>query len=277
MNQVSQRLFTIAQQVTQAYTTNPHAKAAMVTGSVAQGEADQHSDVDMSIYYDQLPPEAELEAVRQQLQGSERTLMIDGRHDGAFIEAYRLAGVECQIGHFTIAALEQDLAAVLEHLDVKSPAQKVHTGILICRPLYGESLIQRWKEQVANYPDALAQAMVEQHLQFVPLWRMQERLATRDTTLWQYQILVEAAQNILGVLAGLNRLYYSTFQFKRMGKFIAQMTIAPEHLHDRLESLFHHDLPTTATTLKTLVKDTVELVNLNMPHINTSKLHQLIS
>jgi predicted nucleotidyltransferase len=274
MNSFSQRLLVIAQQIAQAYTTNPQAKAAMVTGSVAEGEADQHSDLDMSIYYDQLPNEAKLQAVRQQMQGSEPLWTIADRSNGAVLEAYKLEGVECQIGHFTIAALEQDLATVLEQLDVKSPLQKVLSGILICRPLYGESLIQQWQETVTHYPDRLAQAMVEQYLQFVPLWKIQERLATRDTTLWQHQILVEAAQNILGVLAGLNRLYYSTFQFKRMGKFIAQMTIAPDYLGDRLESLFHTELPVAATHLRALVRDTVELVELHMSQVNTSKVRQ---
>lgn len=277
MNPTSERSLAIAQQIAQAYTIHPQAKAAMVTGSVAQGEADQYSDIDMSIYYDRLPAEAALQAVRQQLQGSDRLWTIDDRSGGAFIEAFQLAGVECQIGHFTIAALEQDLNRVLDQLEVKSPLQKVLSGILICRPLYGEALIQQWQERVANYPDSLAQAMVEQHLQFVPLWKMQERLATRDTTLWQQQILVEAAQNILGVLAGLNRLYYSTFQFKRMGKFIAQMTIAPDRLGDRLESLFHAEFPAAAAQLKTLVKDTVELVDLHMPQVNTAKVRQSIS
>lgn len=276
MTPTSQRLLAIAQQIAHAYTTDPHAKAAMVTGSVAEGEADQHSDIDMSIYYDQLPAEADLQAVHQQMHGSDQLWMIDDRPNGAFIEAYQLDGVECQVGHFTTAALEQDLATVLEKLDVKSPVQKVLSGILICRPLSGDALIRQWQKRVASYPDAVAQAMVEQHLQFAPLWKMQQRLAARDTTLWQYQILVEAAQNILGVLAGLNRLYYSTVQFKRMGKFIAQMAIAPDRLSGRLESLFHTELSLTATQLKTLVTDTVELVELHMPQVNTATVRRLI-
>ncbi len=146
--------------------------------------------------------------------------------------------------------------------------------MLDCIPLYGEELISQWKTQVADYPDALAQAMVEKYLNFVPIWTLQEQLATRDTTLFQHQIRLEAGQNILGVLAGLNRLYYTTFQFKRMEQFIQQMNIAPQNLYKRLENLYHQEPLSTASQLKALVAETVELVELHMPQIDTSKVRR---
>ena len=138
----------------------------MVTGSVAQGLCDHYSDVDMSVYYDTLPSEQELQAAREQLQASERLWMIGNLSEGDFVEAYYVYGVECQIGHTTVAACKRNIATVLEQLDVTTPMQKVLSGILDCIPLYGEVLIEQWKALAANYPDALAQAMVEKHLQF---------------------------------------------------------------------------------------------------------------
>lgn len=100
---------------------------------------------------------------------------------------------------------------------------------------------------------------------------MQSKLTKRDTTLWYYQILVESAQNILGVLSGLNRLYYSTFQFKRMGRFVEQMKIAPENLASRLEGLFYHEAFIAVNELEALVRETVELVEIHMPQVNTDE------
>ena len=55
MNQASQYLLTLAKQKAQAYIANPQARAAMVTGSTATGQADFYSDVEMFIGY-QLKP-----------------------------------------------------------------------------------------------------------------------------------------------------------------------------------------------------------------------------
>lgn len=144
------------------------------------------------------------------------------------------------------------------------------SGTLVGIPLYGETLIQQWKAKIADYPDALAQRMVEHYLKFFAIWGMQERLAKRDATLWYYQIVVECAQNLLGVLSGLNHLYYSTFQFKRMSKFIEQIEIAPENLASRLEGLFHTEAHVAVNQLEALVRETVELVEIHMPQANTS-------
>jgi hypothetical protein len=141
----------------------------------------------------------------------------------------------------TIAFWEQEMAVVLQELDVISPLQKALSGMLECISVYREELIKKWQRKISDYPDTLAQAMIEKHLNFFPIWSVQERLTVRDTTLFQHQIRLEAGQNLLGVLAGLNRSYYSTFQFKRMKQFIAQMTLAPENLYMRLESIYHQE------------------------------------
>jgi len=110
--------------------------------------------------------------------------------------------------------------------------------------------------------------MVERHLAFFPLWSLEERLAARDATLWRYEVLVEAAQHLLAILAGLNRLYFSTFQFKRAGAFIARMTIAPENLASRLEALFRADPRAAGEQLEALVRETLDRVEQHMPEVD---------
>jgi predicted nucleotidyltransferase len=272
MNQASQYLLTLAKKSIQAYIANPKAKAAMVTGSTATGQADVYSDVEMFIYYDELPDKEEFQLARQQNRGSELILTFDGHDEGHFGEFYYIDEVQFQIGNSTITFWEREMAVVIQELDVTSPLQKALSGMLDCIPLYGEELISQWKNQIANYPDALAQKMVEKHLDFFPIWALQEHLAARDTTLFQHQIRLEAGQNLLGILAGLNRLYYSTFQFKRMKQFIAQMTVAPENLYMRLESIYHQQPLAAANQLKELIAETVDLVELHLPEIDTAKV-----
>jgi hypothetical protein len=270
MTDRSQYLLELAKRNLQAYIANPKTKAAMVAGSVAEGLCDEYSDCDMSIYYDELPSEEELQLARQQNQGSERLWVLGNRQEGGFAESYLVNGIECQFGHVTITQWENDISTMLEEFDVQTPLVKALSGTLAGIPLYGEPLIQQWKAKIANYPDGLAQKMVEHYLKFVPIWGIQEKLARRDTTLWYHQILVESVQNLLGVLSGLNRLYYSTFQFKRMRRFIEQMEIAPEHLASRLEDLFHQEASLAVCQLEALVRETIELVESHMPQVDTS-------
>ena len=274
MNQASQYLLALARQKIQAYIANPRAKAAMITGSTATGQADFHSDVEMFIYYDRLPSIEELQLARQQNNGSKPIRVLGNYDEGFWGEFYFIKGIEFQIGNVTTEFWERDMATVLKELEVTSPAQKALSGMLECIPMYGDELILQWKKQIADYPDELARAMVAQHLDFFPIWGRRELLDNRDTTLFQHQVRLTAGQNILGILAGLNRLYYSTFQFKRMKQFIEQMNITPENLYTRLESLYHREPLAAASQLKELVAETIELVELHLPEIDTSNVRQ---
>lgn len=230
----------------------------------------------MSIYYDrELPSEEALETARQQNQISELLWVMGEPSEGAFVESYLVRGVECQFGHVTIARWEKDMNNILLGLDL-SPLQKAMSGVLICIPLYGKEFIQKWQRKIAEYPDVLAKEMVKKHLNFPALWAIGERLAARDTTLFQHQIVLEAGQNLLGVLAGLNRLYYSNFQIKRMGKFIEEMNIAPVNFYDRLESVYHQEPLSAAKQLKELIAETIPLVEIHMPEIDTSKVKRSV-
>lgn len=52
------------------------------------------------------------------------------------------------------------------------------------------------------------------------------------------------------------------------------MQIAPENLYTRLESLYHQEPLSAAAQLKALVAETVALVELHMPDIDTSEVRQ---
>lgn len=272
MTPQSDYLVTLARKVVQPYTHLPTLCAAMVTGSAAKGLSDNYSDLDLTYYYaDELPDEDALATIRQQHGAAERKWLLGDRAEGTFAEAYDLYGIEVQIGHTTIAAWEASIDKVLVELECDSPLQKALEGTLACQALYGDRYIQQWKERLAAYPPALAEAMVTQHLAFFPLWGLEAHFRTRDATIWFYQSMVEAAQNLVAVLAGLNRLYFTTFQCKRMNRFLNQMTIAPVDLAPRLERLFQADRTVAVAELETLVAETITLVETYMPAIDTTK------
>lgn len=166
------------------------------------------------------------------------------------------------------------MVSVLEEFDATSPLLKAIDGVLHGIAIEGTDIIAEWQRRVSAYPDGLARATVEAHLRFFPIWRFADRLAARDTTLWYYQILVETCQNLVGVLAGLNHLYYAKFQFKRMHAFVGQMAIAPDSLSDRIDRLFACPMNSAVADLERLVGETVSLVEIHMPDIDTTPIRR---
>jgi hypothetical protein len=273
MTEASRYLVALAARIAAAYVAHTAPRAILLTGSAAAGTSDYYSDLDLIAYYDRLPTDDQLAAARGLLRVAGFRAASDRSKEWSE-EEYVLQGVECQVTHFTIASWEGYWATVLEELTPGTGVQKAIIGLLDGVALHGDDLIGPWRARLAAYPEGLARAMVEHHLRFFPLWEVQARVAARDATLWTHQVLVESGQNILGVLAGLNRLYYSTFQFKRARKFIAGMRVAPENLADRLDGLFRVDDATAVAELERLVGETVGLVEQHMPEVDTSAVRR---
>jgi hypothetical protein len=266
----SEQLLVIGRRFLEPYTKLDGAACAAITGSSAEGHADEYSDLDMTVYYTRLPPEAAILAVREQLNGGPITWNVGKHSDGEMAMAFRVQGVECQCGHVTIERWEADVERVLRGEELASPLHKAMSGTLISTAVYGPELLEKWKSRLREYPDSLASAMVKHHLQFFPTWGILPRMERRNAELWMRQVMVESSFNVLGVLAGLNRQYFTSFQFKRTSAFIRTLTIAPPKLAERLESLWHSNLNDAAMFLRALVSDVVELVEKHMPEIDTA-------
>jgi len=273
----SEYLLRLGRKILAPYTRLPGARAAMITGSSAEGVSDNYSDLDMTVYYDgELPSEETLAAIRESHGAPERAWLLGERADGNIAEAYELDGIQAQIGHATIAAWENDIAEVLERWNADTPLHKAMSGTLECVAVHGEDLIARWKDRIRAYPDELARRMVETRLQIFPVWYVQDALDARDATLWHFQIRIETAYSLLGILAGLNRLYFTTFQFKKMRRFVDEMRIKPERFADRLEALFAQTPATAAASLEILVREVLALVEREMPEVDIARLQRRV-
>ncbi len=127
----SDYLLRLGRRILAPYTRLPAARAAMITGSVAEGISDHFSDLDMTVYYEgELPSEETLARIRKDNGAPERAWFIGERAEGNIAEAYELHGVQAQIGHATIAAWENDIAEVLERWNADTPLHKAMSGTL---------------------------------------------------------------------------------------------------------------------------------------------------
>ena len=273
----SVELLGIARRVLSAYAELPGVACAAVTGSVAEGCADEHSDIDMTVYYDVLPPADAIAGVRTRL-GVPDLLWSMGEHgEDGFIHSYLVDGVECQVGQTTVRQWESEIESVRGGKDPGSPLHKAMSGTLVSIPIAGEARLEAWKARIRDYPHALRLAMVRHHLAPPRPWRLVDRLETRDGRLWWRQMLVEASFNLIGVSAGLSRRYFTPFQFKRATAFIDTLDIAPAAFARRLEELWTPDARDAARSLRELSAEIVALVERELPEVDTSAARKALT
>jgi hypothetical protein len=269
LDDATDNLRALASRIVEAALERTDLRAALLVGSAGRGDADFFSDLDLLMYVDELPSDDTLDEIRTAVGGVNPTRRE--RTENACGEEFELGGVKTEVPFITVKGVEWQLEKLLGELDeIMTPKQKILMGLLEGLPLYGEDLIEHWRSRVRDYPDPLRRAMIERHWDFFPVWYYGESMALRDAELWRLDVLVEAAFNLLGVLAGLNRLYFTRFQMKHTREFVAQMTLAPPKLAERLESLFRLEAELAAGELERLVEETRVLVAREFPDLDLS-------
>lgn len=264
----TEQLRALAERIVGVYAERTQPRVVLLVGSAGRGDADFYSDLDLLLYYDELPARAAIDGARAELGGDLIRVGFDNPETD-FGESFELDGVQCQLGHLTIAACEEELDQIAAGERLDTPLAKVVMGLIEGLPLRGEEVIGTWREGV-RYRDGLQRAVIEKHWQFFPLWYFEEVLERRDAALWRQQVLVEAAFNLLALLAALNRVYFTDFELKRTRDFVAKLELAPPDLADRLEHLFAPDA--TADELETLVDETQALLVEHLPEIELAPL-----
>jgi 8-oxo-dGTP pyrophosphatase MutT (NUDIX family) len=266
MQDASERLRELARRIVEATLERVPLRAALLVGSAGRGDSDFYSDLDLILYVDELPAEETLDEIRNAVGGVNP--IRHKRTEHACGEEFELDGIRTEVPFISVSRVDWQLDQLLEELDgIDSPNQKVFAGLLEGLPLYGEEVIERWRSRLRAYPEPLRRAMIERYWDFFPVRYYRDALAARDAELWRLDALLEAAFNLLGVLAGLNRLYFTRFQLKHVRAFVAQMATAPPNLVERLESLFRVEPEAAAAELERLIEESRALAKKEFPEL----------
>ena len=276
MNQISQERLALARQNTTEFRQNPHIKAMLVTGSVAKGQADDNSDIDIIMYYDELPGEAAFEAYRQAALDSGGGFYGGNAAEGFALFQY-IDGIRHDFAHALLSETEQLIQEFLAEPDLENNNKQIMLdGILTGVPLKGAQITQQWKEQLANYPPQLGEMLVKKYLRFRPHWVLQKMGVDRNEIIFLQEELLNAVQNIFGVLCGLNQLYHPG-KIKGLNYTVAKMQLTPPNVATRLPRLFNVDSQTAVNQLKQLIEETIELVETHLPQIDTAPTRKLFT
>jgi hypothetical protein len=269
------RRVAIAGRIVHALERHAPPRAILLPGSVGEGRADDYSDLDLIAYYDQLPERAALAELRSAL--GIPLSQPDPRPEAGWSDRFTIDGVECEAGGLLVPATERYVSELLAGGEAASAVhQKVALGLLDGLPLRDDGVIAAWRARLADFPDALAEAMAEHHLRVYPYWALWDHVAHRDARLWEVQSLLDGAFHVVGALSAANRRYFTSFQFKRMREHLAGLEVAPPDLADRLESLFALDRPAAARELGLLVAAAVDVVERLLPGVDTTAIRKAL-
>ncbi len=123
----------LAQRIAPAYAVIPRVKAVVLVGGVARGRGDQYSDLDLAVFWEAAPEEAERRAALAQVEQTLQTALVIGGlyavpvlgtdddgmlwEDEAFIGSSVTRSFKIDIGHRTVNAMNSILNDVTQGCD----------------------------------------------------------------------------------------------------------------------------------------------------------------
>ncbi len=277
MNEISQAGILLAKQVACAYSDYPKIQAIIVGGSVSRGMADPYSDLEIGIFWLQQPTSVERKRAIDRIGGE---LWAFDREPGSehiginemVIGGTHYAGTAMiSTHHQMVTDMDACLADVIDQLDTSLEKQNLISTIQNAVALYGEELVHSWQQKASLFPEDLAIKIIQENLWFGP-WFCPEAYILRDDRLVLYQHFLWMEQGILKVLAGLNRIYFPSFDYKWMEELIGKMHIVPHHLSDRLKKILQLEPQEAWQQLKQLIDETIALVDAYQPEVNQRPL-----
>jgi hypothetical protein len=271
MNDASRWRLTLARRVAPVIARNPRVRAVICAGSTSRGCADAYSDVEIGVFWEGPPSDEERMAPISPAGGVFWELdPYDEEHD-IWMEEWGLGGVKMDVRNLTIAGMERILADVLERYDSSLFKQATLSAVQHAIPLVNAPLIEGWQTRLAAYPQALAEAMVREHLYLYEWsWWLEQLVARGDWPL-VYNALAEAASELLAMLAGLNRIYHPSNKWMR--RLIGELRIAPPNLAERIERIFRRggaEPLAAGHELRALVLEVYDLIDAHLPTVDTS-------
>jgi len=268
----TEHLRALARRIVAAAVVRVPLRAALLGGSAGRGDADLYSDLDLLLYVDDVPPPGTRTELRDALGGKE-PWPRESSEDFAG-EEFDVDGIRCEVSFVSVPFVERRLDEILGRIeDFDSPSQKAVAGLLEGLALHGNELVERWRVRARAYPEELRREMIRRHWRVLPLWYHAGAIALRDAELWRLDSLLDAAFDLLAVLAALNRVYFSRFELKRTRTFAAKLELAPRRLVERLESLFQLDAEAAAAELGRLVEETRAIVSAELPDLELPLRH----
>ena len=86
--------------------------------------------------------------------------------------------------------------------------------------------------------------------------------------------MLAAMRDVVGVLAGLNRVYVAPEKLKRVGAVVSRMELTPPDAAARLDALLDPPRERVRLELDDLAAATLDLVDAHLPEVDTERARE---
>jgi hypothetical protein len=234
VTEASEHLRALARRLVSAY-SGLSPRAALLVGSAARGDSDESSDLDLLLTTTRRRPRPRSRPCGE--ASARRTSTSTSPTTGAWADFFELEGVQCQTVHEPVATFDRELERYCVELEASEELPKIVMGLHDGLPLWGRSRSGAGARRRGT-PTSFSEPSSSAAGRSLPWWYTAERLRVRDTTIWRHDVLVRSAYALIGSLAALNRVWFSTFELKREREYLGRLEVAPPNFADRLLSLF---------------------------------------
>lgn len=269
MNLHSEWRLELAKQVAAEYAKNPKVAALVVAGSVGRGWADEWSDVELDIFWNEPPTDADRKPVIDAVGGE--IVYYYPLEGDEWSDAYYMRGLKFEISSFLAATIEQFIEDVTVRFDDDLEKQLRMAALHNSIPLHSEALIQRWRAKNAAYPDGLAEKIIRDNIDFGG-WDSVEFAFARGDLLMAYDLLAKVEKQVFLVLLVLNRTYLGHPRGKWLEHFAEKMQYKPARLADRMLFALQSGSVEGAREMDGVIAETFALVEQQFPQIDLTDL-----
>ncbi len=256
----------MARKMAAIYKENKKVQAVLLAGSVSRGWEDEHSDIELNIFWSEPPTDEDRMIPIDRIGGS--IIELHPFEEEEWAESYLTPqNVKFEISSFLTSTAKKWIKEVVEKFEVDYGKQCMASSVFYGASLYGDRVINELKKEVKVYPDQLAQNMIEENLALWSRWNNRYALLDRNEWIMLYDLMVGVQKKLLGTLFGLNKLYIHHPSFKWMHKYSEIFTIKPENLDERLSRILIQNVHETLKELELLIQEVFNLVEKHYPDL----------
>lgn len=264
----------LARELMPFYTSQDGIKMIVLGGSPSKGISDDYSDLDIIVFWDKIDG-GWLERVPLGDIECERAYFRKMGEADIYLESYYFGELKVDLGHLTMDVWKEMVDDVLVRHETSASSQGSLGGFLSSLPLYGEDLVESWKERVAAYPEELALKMVKGNLRFYVKGYLANQAFGRGEILAYYDGLCQMLKKLLDILAGLNRMYAFTEEPRWVEYYLGRMPICPAKAWDRMRRVLADGGEGGVEILDDLIDDVLNLVVEHMPDVDVERIRRL--
>lgn len=234
------------------------AEAIVLVGSPAFGLADAYSDIDVVMFWHEIPSDDE----RIQIGKTYGHLhVVDSFNYQAEFSLQDAAEViyigenklKLDITHKSITAQTQMIEEVVVGLDTNImklvQIRNISSGII----LKGDDLLENWRNRYQMMQPALAEKLIASYLHFWAYQPLQKLIIERSDTLFARQLMGDSCEKIIQALCVMNG-EYPPDKSKHL-QYLIKGLEQPSMTYERIQQICNYPIQEAHSILKSLIED----------------------